>query len=484
MTALIQLAPILLVTGLVMIGRMPLLRAGLLGLLGTLLAAFYTAADTASYLAMLPLEVARGLWLAWQGSSIVLFGLLLHLTLGRRDRRMDDAPQEAAAIDPSRLHRQVFLYCFLAGPCVESAIGFGIGYAAAIAGLLRLGLPPLTAALLSIFSQMLVPWGALAVGTQIGASLVDVPLAEFGLHSAFAIAPLLLMLLVWFWLLLKRQGIIAAPGDLLREAGYMLGLIGLLLLTNRFGAVEAAGLVASATMLSVMAWREGMVRAAPQRTVIAYASLAGVLLATRLIPGIAPLLNSIAVWRPLHDMPSFPLLYHAACILLTLALADLLLRGEAARLPHLLRQTWQGARMPVAAMIIFMVIARLYTGTGMAEALAQSWSEATGAAAAYGGPLFAMVVSALTGSTTATNGLLLPIQAALAQAIDAPLLWVLGLQNAMGGLMTALFPGKVAMACAFAGIPGQEHALLRRYAGYAAMMLLGGIGILAVVLRF
>ncbi|MBX3453061.1 L-lactate permease [Ferrovibrio sp.] len=483
MTALIYLAPILLVTGLVLASRMPLLRAGAFGLLATLLAAYYGASDTASYLAMLPLELAKGVWLAWQGGSIVLFGLFLHLVLsGGNTKPTAGAAMAAAPIDPGKLHRHVFLYCFLAGPCVESAIGFGIGYAAAIGGLLRLGIPPLSAALLSIFCQMLVPWGALAVGTQIGASLAHVPLVDFGFYSSITSAPLVLVLLPWFWLLMHRQGIKPAPGDLLVEAGYLLGLIGLLILGNWLGAVEASGLVACALILGVMAWREGLMQAAPIRTVLAYGALALLLLGSRLIPGIAPLLNGIAVLRPFDSLPTFPLLYHAASILLLLAIADLLLRGETSRLPGLLRQTWQGARMPVAAMVVFLTIARIYTGTGMADALAQSWSANTGSAAAYGGPLFAMVMGALTGSTSAVNGLLLPIQSALAQAINAPELWVLGLQNSVAGAMTAIFPGKVAMACAFAGIPGQERLILRRYGGYALFTLLCSMGVLALVL--
>lgn len=481
MTALLYLAPILLVTGLVLASRMPLLHAGLFGLAATLLAAYYAMPDGASYLAMLPLEFARGSWLAWQGSSIIIFGLFLHLVLSGGGAAKQQAP--AMPVDPAMLHRQVFLYCFLVGPCVESAIGFGIGYAAVVGGLLRLGLPPLNAALLSIFCQMLVPWGALAVGTQVGASLVDLPLEALAFHSAITSAPMVLVLLPWFWLLLHRQGIKPGPGDLLHEAGYLLGVIGLLILANWLGAVEASALVATALMLGLMAWREGLMQAAPKRTVIAYTALTLVLLGTRLIPGAAELLNSLAVLRPLQGMPSFPLLYHAACILLMLACADLLLRGETGRLPGLLRQTWQGARMPVAAMVIFLIIARIYTGTGMADALARSWGESTGTAAAYGGPLFAMVMGGLTGSTSAINGLLLPIQSALAQAIDAPQLWVLALQNSVAGAMTALFPGKVAMACVFAGIPGQERAILRRYGEFAVLTLLTSLAVLTLILH-
>jgi L-lactate permease len=57
--------------------------------------------------------------------------------------------------------------------------------------------------------------------------------------------------------------------------------------------------------------------------------------------------------------------------------------------------------------------------------------------------------------------LMLPLQAALAGSAGANVLWVSALQNVTGSLFTTFFPGKVAMACAFAGIIGGERHVYR-----------------------
>lgn len=467
------LAPILLVGALVLGSRLPLLHAGACGLAATLLAALLAPLP---YWPLVLTETLRGAWLALFSAGVMLAGLVFHHAL------QDNTAQPEADATPRRPHLAAFILCFIAGPLVESAIGFGVGFAVSIGGLLRLGFKPLPAALLSLISQMLVPWGALAIGTLIGAALAQLPLSSFGLHIAYATAPVPLLLLGWFWQRLHRAGLAATGREYLIELALVLALIGLLILGNASGAVDAAGLLATAPLLALLYWRETLSDRVPWRLVLPYGLLIALLLPTRLLPGLSETLRPLLAWQPWPDMPALPPFYYTGTLLLLTALATLLGRGEIKRLPEILRRSWRGGRIAVLSTLIFLVMARLYTGAGMAEALARGWGELTGAAAPLGSPAFAALAGWLTGSNTASNSLLLPIQVALAQQTGLPLAWLAGLQSSTASLISCLFAGKLALACAFAGIPGQERRLLRAALPYAALMLLPGFGLAAALL--
>lgn len=468
---LAYLAPILLVGALVLGSRLPLLYAGGAGLLATLLAAALTQQD---YWPLVWTEMLQGAWLALLSGAMVLGGLIFHHTLGSSSGSPDTAPR--------RPHLHAFVLCFIAAPVVESAIGFGVGFAVAIGGLLRLGIAPLRAAVLSLASQMLVPWGALGIGTLIGASLVHLPLQGFGFHSALVIAPSLLVMLAWFWRGLDLSGITGDRRDKFSELVLLLALIGLLIAANYAGIVDAAGLLATAPLLALLHWRDALAGRVAWRLVLPYGLLLGLLLFTRLLPGIASTLQSVLVWRPFPDMPAFPLLHYAGTLLLLAALITLALQGGLARLPAIVTQSWRGGRLSIGATLLFLIMARLYAGSGMAAELAMQWNGFAGSLAPLGTPLFSGLAGLLTGSNTASNSLMLPIQVALAEQSGMPVLWLAGLQNTTGSLINSLFPGKLALACAFAGIPGQERAVLRASLGYGGLMLASAMLVALLIL--
>lgn len=471
--ALAYLAPILLVGALVLGSRLPLIVAGLCGLAATLLAVRLTPLP---YWPLVQTEMLKGAWLALYSGAMVLAGLVFHHTLSSNETATPDAPRQP--------HFQAFVLCFIAAPVVESAVGFGVGFAVAIGGLMRLGLKPVRAAVIGMISQMLVPWGALGIGTLVGASLVQLPLQGFGLHSAYVISPALLVLLGWFWHGMAKSGIAATPRERLTELGLLLALIALLILANRAGAVDSAGLLATAPLLALLHWRDALAGRVPWRLVAPYGLLLALLLLTRLVPSIGNALKAILAWQPFPDMPAFPLLHYAGSLLLLTALLTLASQGGFARLPEILGKSWRGGRLAVSATLLFLIMARLYTGSGMAAELAARWTAFAGEAAPFGTPVFAGLAGLLTGSNTASNSLMLPIQVALAEQSGAPLLWLAALQNTTGSLLTSLFPGKLALACAFAGIPGQERVVLRATLPYAALMLLTALALVSAILIF
>ena len=85
--------------------------------------------------------------------------------------------------------------------------GFGVGYIIALAALRRLGLGGLSALLLGLYSQSLVPWGALAIGTTVGATLAGLTPNQLGLGSAILQVPIHAFYLVLYWRFAQEAGV-------------------------------------------------------------------------------------------------------------------------------------------------------------------------------------------------------------------------------------------------------------------------------------
>src|SRR6185369_14951890 len=167
MTTTLALLPLLLVLGLLASGRAGALTAGLLGLAATLAvsaALVLPAGGPAAVADLWRREIPAGAWLAWQVIAIIAAGMFFHRCTLVRPAASDGATQAATP-------RRLWSACFLLAPFAEAVTGFGVGYIIALAALRRLGLSGLPALVLGLYSQSLVPWGALATGTTVGATL-------------------------------------------------------------------------------------------------------------------------------------------------------------------------------------------------------------------------------------------------------------------------------------------------------------------------
>ncbi len=480
MTTLVYLSPIALVIGLIASGRVKLIHAGLAGLAATLAATYVALPDGPGYATFLATEGLRGSWLAWHNIAIIFAGLTLHHLIEATAPPPLGAERPAAA---SR-HREAFLLCFIASGVVECAVGFGIGFALAIQGLRRLGTPVHAAVALGFLSQMLVPWGALGIGTVIGAALGDLPLDSFGMTSALVMLPFMLGLLVWFWLWSWRLGFGLSAGNMAIDIAWSAALLMLLYAGNRFVSVDTAGLVATAPLLALAwlldrsrtPWRRALRLAAP------YLLLGVILLTTRLIKPLQAWLQGSLVFAPYPDMPAFALPYHGASMLL---LAALLYGAFALRSRSgwaaILQRSWRAGRIAMSTTLIFLVMAQLMGGAGIPAALAAAWQSVAGDYALLATPVFAATAGGLTGGNTASNSLLLPLQAALAHSVGASVLWVSALQNVTGAMFTSFAPGKLALACAFAEWRGGERQAYRTVLPLGLILLPIALGVAALL---
>ena len=75
-------------------------------------------------------------------------------------------------------------------PFFESVTGFGVAVVISAPILLAAGFTPLRAAVLASWGQCAVPWGALGVGTVIGANLAGMGFGTLSDTSAFLSLPL------------------------------------------------------------------------------------------------------------------------------------------------------------------------------------------------------------------------------------------------------------------------------------------------------
>lgn len=484
MTTLLSLLPLLLVLGLLASGRASALVAGLAGLAATLAASatLVLPDGPAAVAALFRHEVPAGLWLSWHVVAIIVTGLFFHRANLARAGAGGDAALEATP-------RRLFSVCFLLAPFAESVTGFGVGYIIALTALRRLGIGGMPALLLGLYSQSLVPWGALAIGTTVGATLAGMTPGELGLASAVLQVPIHVFYLLLYWRFARDAGVEVAPLQKLDDLLWTALLLALIWGANRVSDVEIAGAAPCALLLAARFWRgdweqEGRPDAARLRATFAaaapYIALTLALCATRLVPPLRDLLRPLWAVRPYENQPAFAPFYAPGFWLLAIGiLVALTARAPLGRIAaEALRGSWRACIVTVA----FVVMAEFYVGSGMATAIAEALRAAAGRGAALGVPLFAAVGGFLTGSGAAANAMLMPMETALARAVAVDPAWIAAVQNSVTTNLTMLSPIRVSMGAAILALSTSDAALYRRAWPLALPPILVGVAAVALLL--
>jgi lactate permease len=479
MTTTLALLPLLLVLGLLASGRTGALMAGLAGLLATLAvsALLIWPHGPAAVLALWQREVPAGAWLAWQVIAIIATGMFFHRCTLARTASGDGETHEATP-------RRLWSVCFLLAPFAEAVTGFGVGYIIALAALRRLGLGGVSALLLGLYSQSLVPWGALATGTTVGATLAGFPPNQLGLGSAWLQMPIHVFYLLLYWRF-ARQASIAIPGaQKIDDAAWTALLLGLIFLANRHTDVEIAGAAPLALLLALRFWRDerpdrARLKAALHRNA-PYVALTVALCATRLVPPLRDLLKPLWALKPYDNQPAFAPLYAPGFWLVSIGIVVLL----TARAPigRAVSDTARSAWRSCAVTLLFVVMAELYVGSGMAQQIAEALHGAAGRTAALGVPLFAGVGGFLTGGGSAGNAMLMPMVTALAKAVAVDPGWVAAVQNSVCTNLTMLSPIRVSMGVGLVAHAVSDAELYRRAWPLALPPLAVGVAAIAALL--
>ncbi|MFT5447463.1 MAG: lactate permease [Gammaproteobacteria bacterium] len=476
MESFIYLLPVVAVMALLASGRVSLLAAGCVGTLLSVPAAWIAhrvaLGDAANFDSMSTLVAhagLRGSWIAWQAVSIILGGLLLYNVLNAARPDLF-APRRVMSKGIS--HHRLFTICFLLGPFVEAATGFGVGYLITISALMRLGLDAMQAVVFGLFSQMMVPWGALGVGTYIGAELAGIPIRELGMHTAVIYIALLFGYLLVFWGLAARFGHAPTLLERLDDLLWLCALCALLYAANAFIAVEVAGLACTAPLIVLRYLRHLGNRAATRgqsrkmlQAVLPYATLTLLLVGIRSVPLLNDFLHDLLVLRlpaaVAGDLPGYAVFHHGSFWLVAVAV------GFGAW--QLTRVQWRGvvtgvvssARVPVLVSIIFLVMAQLLSLAGIPARLATVWVAIADVGAVAASPVMGIIAGLLTASNTASNGMLMVLQTELAMRVGADPGWIAAVQNVAGSNAILISPIRIAMGCALVAISGRESEVYR-----------------------
>jgi lactate permease len=480
MTTTLALLPLLLVLGLLASGRASALVAGLAGLSATLAASavIVTQQQGGDALAGLFLrETSAGLWLSWHVIAIIAAGMFFHRCQQARGAHVNGGTLDA---NPRRL----WSVCFLLAPFAESVTGFGVGYIIALAALRRLGLGGMSALLLGLYSQSLVPWGALATGTTVGATLAGLTPNQLGLSSALLQIPIHVLYLALYWRFAREAGFATSLAQKLDDALWTALLLALIWLFNFYSDVEIAGAAPTALLLAVRFWRDERPDAARLKSALhanaPYVALTLALCATRLVPPLRDFLKPLWAMRPFDNQPAFAPLYAPGFWLVSIGVVVVFLAR--ASIGRVLVETGRGAWRSCAVTLLFVVMAEFYVGSGMATSIAEALRAVAGRGAAASVPLFAAVGGFLTGGGSAANAMLMPMVTALARTIAIDPAWIAAIQNSVCTNLTMLSPIRVSMGAAILSLATSDAVLYRRAWPLALPPLLTGLAAVLILL--
>jgi len=380
----------------------------------------------------------------------VLFGGLLLYNLLAAGGAVEAVSRFLGELEPEREGLALVVVIGVA-PFFESVTGFGVAVVISAPILLAAGFPPLKAAVLASWGQCAVPWGALGVGTVIGADLSGTSFAALSDWSALLSLPLFPIYGVAAVALaggldgLKRRGAEAALLGLLAGAGTLLTSV--FLVPELSGVI--GGLVATATFLTVRRRRLSRL-SVPVRALLPYAFLVALLALANGPETAQTLAENLG---PVFVGPGLPLLLAAG-------FAALLFGLEARSVGTAVRGTGRQWLPTAGAVLTFVLAGEVVASSGAAALLA---SGAAGLGGLY--PVAAPVVGALggvlTGSNAASNALFMPLQIEAARALGSPETLTAAIQNVSGSHASLLAPQRIILAATAVGLAGHEGKIVR-----------------------
>lgn len=397
----------------------------------------------------------------------VLFGGLLLYNLLSAGGAIEAVSSFLGRLEPDRVALAAGVVVGVA-PFFESVTGFGVAVVISAPILLAAGFTPLRAAVLASWGQCAVPWGALGVGTVIGANLAGMGFGTLSDASALLSLPLFpvyglsAVALADGWNGVRRRGAEAVGLGLVAGVGTL--LTSLYLVPELSGAV--GGLAAAAVFL---AWRRRRLAEVPVRAVLPYAFLLALLAAAN---GIGVSRTVLAKLGPIFDGPGLPLLVSGVFAALLLGIGG----GQIVAAARRTAAQW----LPTAgAVLTFVLAGKVVAGSGAAGLLA-------GGAGALGGlfpavsPVLAALGGAFTGSNAASNALFMPLQVEAARGLDLSEGLTAAVQNVAGSYASMLAPQRLVLAATAVGLLGREGEILRTVIAPVAV----SVGLLAILGMF
>jgi lactate permease len=399
----------------------------------------------------------------------VLFGGLLLYNLLLAGGAVDAVSRFLGGLEPDRVALAAGIVVGVA-PFFESVTGFGVAVVISVPILLAAGFTQLRAAVLASWGQCAVPWGALGVGTVIGAHLAGMGFGTLSDVSAFLSIPLFpvygvaAVALAGGWTGVRRRG----------AEAMVLGLVAgaVTLVTSLYLVPELSGAVGglAATTLFVARRRDRLARV-PVRALLPYAFLLALLAAAN---GITALRSVLEELGPVFDGPGLPLLASGVFAALLLGLGG----GEIGGATQRTATQW----FPVAGAVLTFVLAGEVVAESGAAGLLAGGAEALGVFFPTVSPVLAALGGALTGSNAASNALFMPLQVEAARGLGVSEVLTAAVQNVAGSHASMLAPQRLVLAATAAGLLGREDEILRASVAPVAVSI-GLLAMLGMLLR-
>ncbi len=415
-----------------------------------------------------PALESRGLWGALfegfgtAGSALyVLVGGLLLYNLLFAGGAVEEISRFLGRLEPER-EGLALLVVVGAAPFFESVTGFGVAVVISAPILLSAGFAPLKAAALASWGQLAVPWGALGVGTLIGADLAGLTFEELSDASAWLSLPLFpvygiaTLALAGGWARVKRRGFEALYVSLAAGLGVLAS--SLYLVPELAGAI--GGLVAVGAFLLPRARRLRSLEV-PVQALTPYGVLLALLVGAN---SFGPVRTALEGLGPVFAGPGLWLLLSAIFAALFLRLDS---KATVAAVKRSGKQ-W----LPVAgAIVVFILAGQVVAVGGAAELLAVGAASAFGVVYPAVSPLVGALGGAMTGSNAGSNALFMPFQAEAAATSGGSDLTLAALQNVSGSQTNLLAPQRVVLAATATGLLGREAEIVRAIAPPVAISL-------------
>ena len=387
-----------------------------------------------------------GLGTSWR-VLFVLFGGLLLYNLLQAGGAVEEVSRFLGRLEPDPVALAAGVVIGVA-PFFESVTGFGVAVVISAPILLAAGFSPLRAAVLASWGQCAVPWGALGVGTVIGADLAGMSFGGLSDASALLSVPLFPVYGVAAVALAggrsgaRRHGAEAVLLGLAAGAGTL--ATSLYLVPELSGAV--GGLAATAVFFA-RRWRRA--QEVPVQALLPYAFLLVLLVGANAAgdPG------SVALVGPMLDGPGLPLIASSV-------FAALLLGVGGRRLGGALRATGRQWLPTAGAVLTFVLAGAVVADGGAAGVLAEQ-------ARRFGGiypailPVLGAFGGALAGSNAASNALFMPLQVEAARGLGIPETLAAASQNVAGSHASLLAPQRIVLAATATGLVGREGEITR-----------------------
>ena len=476
-------APLILATLAILVARQSAMRAGGLGLAVSMLIAA-TVPEFSLKSGGIAAAVIDGLLTTATVAYVLLGGVTLYWVL-RAGGALERLGKAAADAIPNPAQRVLVL---VLGVSVffESATGFGVGIIVTVPLLIALGYPPARAALIALLGQCAVPWGALAIGTVLGADLSGLPAGETAMTAVWLSLPFIL--LCAFATLRFAGESLTSVSNILSAIAYSALLAATLWASSAWISVELAGCIAglAVTLVGLVLARIRSKARTDGNGLLAAALPLFVLMATLSLPRLVPAVGAFTSSLLRIDVPAYDftlsIIHHPGFWMLLAALAGILcLRIPAPEVRQLVPQAlkqWSIASLSVAGFICF---GHVMLHAGMTDRLAETVAAGAGAAYLFAVPAVGGLGGFLTASNAGSNALFMAFQSTVAGRLALDPIVVAAAQNAAGANITLASPGRIVLAASVSGLAGQENQLMRPALALGIIGLLLMLPVLAVL---